>query len=496
MSVYDLILKLLMQDGGAGESASVPILLFIMFFSGLSRMFLFRKVGKKPWLAWIPFVNNYNLYDAAWDGRVYFIVAALTAVNTVLGRSVGIQAARFRLRLFILTFLYYFAMSVIMKLKLARSFSRSIAFAFGLVFMEDLFYLILGLDKSVYQGQTLRAYNPKDLEENLGRTRVRRKKRQYLIDVTKRNSVLALLMSVLVLFFTFYAVAGGLIQNPNEISPERGEYLYRLFTVNSNTLSALGASFLIPFAVEGIRNKRFIVPKWVAMFQYSGAICTTLTMLFAAFLILPAKGFTIAFTGMNFWLHVVCPIMALILVFLTESRYHLTMEDALIALIPFFLYAEVYIFNVVLLGETGGGWRDIYRLATYLPASVSAPMMFMLAFGIALLIRHFFNKINSRRRDHMAAIWAADMDPVEIKIELFGLGRNRGLHCDAHEMILPMEIFEDIRETHDIPMDDLVRSYSHGIHDGLKDKSTLQKRRSRWFSHLIGTPKNEQKTAE
>ena len=97
--------------------------------------------------------------------------------------------------------------------------------------------------------------------------------------------------------------------------------------VNSNVFSALGAIMMIPYAVEGIRRKHFTYPKWIQVIQYSGAICTTLTMIFVIFLIFPVAGSFVAFGGIYVWLHLVCPIMSLILLFSVDSNIEITKKD-------------------------------------------------------------------------------------------------------------------------------------------------------------------------
>jgi len=225
------------------------------------------------------------------------------------------------------------------------------------------------------------------------------------------------------------------------------------------------------------------------MFQYSGAICTTLTMVFAIAFIWPTRGAKLAFTGMNFWLHVLCPIMALVLLFSTESRYHFTVEDSLKALIPFYIYAAVYITNVVLIGEDMGGWRDIYYLTKFLPAEFTGPMMFMLGFGIASLMRYIYNRLNERRKEKMAEIWKKeDMDPIEANIEVYGIGRYIGLTNRESVITLPMPVFEDITEAVDVPMENLIQICGKGISEGLKESDEKKKRHTYWFNLMVGTP--------
>ncbi len=68
------------------------------------------------------------------------------------------------------------------------------------------------------------------------------------------------------------------------------ESLFHYFTVLSNIFSAVGAAFMIPYAVEGIRRKRFVLPRWVVLFQYCGALGVFITLTSAVMFILPVSG--------------------------------------------------------------------------------------------------------------------------------------------------------------------------------------------------------------
>ena len=77
------------------------------------------------------------------------------------------------------------------------------------------------------------------------------KHKKYLIALEETHSVIALITGILILFITL-----GAIFYMIEITTEEENSLH-YFTVLSNLLSACGATFMVPFAVEGIRKKRF-----------------------------------------------------------------------------------------------------------------------------------------------------------------------------------------------------------------------------------------------
>ena len=85
-----------------------------------------------------------------------------------------------------------------------------------------------------------------------------KKSRQYLIDIQKWRSLAALAACVVTLVFSVIAINKGMVEYV-----QRGtsvSNLFRFFTTLSNMMTALAASFITPFAVNGIRKKRFVMP--------------------------------------------------------------------------------------------------------------------------------------------------------------------------------------------------------------------------------------------
>ena len=444
---------------------------------------VFARAGKVPWHSLIPGLYHYDLYDLCWNGKAGLLAAFVRLVGCLCAPYGNtFHRPRWMLRIYVFAVLAHFVLSGLMKLKLSRSFGKQLSFTFGLIFANEICMFLLGMRPAEYLGRTL--YRPRRKREKSEA----QKNRDYIIQLYQRRSLTALAASVLVVVFTFRAVAGGLIQNPNAVTPERGERLYRLFTVNSNTLAANGASFMVPYAIAGVRKMRLSFPRWVILLQYSGTICTTLTMIFALTLIWPMLG-AIAVTGMNFWLHIICPLLSLVLLFSVETdNLKIKVSDSLLCLLPFYLYALVYIANVMLVGEAGGGWRDIYRLITYFPAVVTAPLMFLLGFGISSLLRVIYNKLSDMRHKRLLLQWADNVDPVEVKVGVFGIGRTTGLHSEPYNITLPLDMLRAISEKYDMPIKDLDKAYITGVEGGVNDREEILEDRTEWISSLAGIP--------
>lgn len=294
------------------------------------------------------------------------------------------------------------------------------------------------------------------------------KARQYLIDLQRWRSAVALiacsatfLLSVVTITaaLIYYIRMGWLISD-----------YFRYFTTISNILTALVAAFIIPFAVNGLRRKRFVYPKWLFLLHYTGVICTTMTFVFAMVFILPWDP-AFAVGGGSLYLHVICPIAILIAFELVESGCRLTKRDTLFCLIPFFAYSLVYCFMVVVLGREKGGWEDLYMLNTFVPFYVSMPAAYLLAYGIATVIRVVSNRLGQRRQARMLALWSKDLDPIEVNIEVFGLGRYNGLMSDKSELSVPYDILEPLAERYAMEPDALLRVYMKGLLDAVTENS-------------------------
>ncbi len=294
-------------------------------------------------------------------------------------------------------------------------------------------------------------------------------RKHYMIGLYKTRSIIALIACLTALFCSMYGIIFGLILYAKDgVAPAE---LFRYFTVDINFVTALGAGMLAPFAVEGIRKKRFSCPRWAARIYYIGTSCISLVMFFVLFVISwtdPAM----AFGGANFFLHVICPIMIVLSFFFIESNYRYTLKDALLCMIPVLIYGVVYFVEVALIGEENGGWPDYYSFTVYAPVAVSAVAMLTIMFGMAYLIGRIANRISKYRLDRLEkGLWDQDVSPVEIKIELFGLGRYLGRHEDTCNATLPLDIIELIANKYGLDKEELLRAYLKGLMDGFRMKT-------------------------
>lgn len=292
-----------------------------------------------------------------------------------------------------------------------------------------------------------------------------RSRKQYIINLNSRRSIIALVVAILVSFATFVAI----IRNTLDYSEIEVSFQY--FTILSNMLSATGALFMIPYAVEGIRKKRFNMPKWVGLFQYAGAVSVLITMFCAATIIAPTKGAWYAYDEAGIWLHLIVPILAIILFLSVESGHVLTKKDMIKAQIPFWIYGAIYTVMVVIIGEENGGWEDFYMATSILPFWIAALILFAIGFGASLILMRIHNRRVMVQLKQLLSQWPDDVTPIELRIEAFGLGRYMGEKLDKNEIIIPMDIIEVMSEKGDVSVEELVKAYTKGAMDAQAEQA-------------------------
>lgn len=295
---------------------------------------------------------------------------------------------------------------------------------------------------------------------------VHESRKEYIINLNTVRSRRALISAIIVSVCTFVAVVN------NALDPTYTESSFHYFTTISNLISAAGAMFMIPYAVEGIRRKRFTMPRWISLFQYAGAVSVFITMFCALTIISYTLGPVFAFTEDNFWLHLVNPVLAIILFLLVETDQKLTKRDTVLSLIPYWIYVIIYIIMVVYIGEERGGWEDIYNATSTVPLWIVFNLLILIGFAASIILRKLHNLIVDRSLKDLTSRWEG-YSSVELRIEAYGLGRKLSRRLDKNEIVVPIDIFRMMAQKCDVSIEDLTRAYIKGVEDGMNKGSAL-----------------------
>ncbi|MBO4819067.1 MAG: hypothetical protein J5528_02905 [Firmicutes bacterium] len=292
---------------------------------------------------------------------------------------------------------------------------------------------------------------------------------QFIIELQEWRSIMALIACCITLACTSVCVIWAVVRHM-----EGGEgpmHAFRYFTTLSNSLTFFAAGFIFPYAINGIRMKRLIYPRWLSLVHYSGTVCTTLTFVFAMVFILPYNK-EMALGGSNFFLHLICPIAVLISFMMVESSYEYRKKDTLICLIPLMMYSILYTTKVVVIGEVNGGWPDMYMLNTFLPFYLSFPAVWLLALAISFGINRFSSFLFKKRQNDMLFSLNRYIDPVELKLEVYELGRLYGTCDDENDLSIPYDLLKQLagHYTEGTTLDELFRMYTAGLLAGVNEK--------------------------
>lgn len=289
-------------------------------------------------------------------------------------------------------------------------------------------------------------------------------KKKYLIALEETHSIVALAAGILI-----FACALSSIFVLIDAHNSAHEHPTHYFTVWSNILSAVASAFMIPYAVEGIKKKRFILPRWIVLLQYAGANCLAITMVSALTIILPTQGVK-AVSGTNFWLHIITPALTIVLFQCVETGIRFKRSESLLTLIPYWVYMAVYFFAVIVLGESNGGWSDFYKTQKFWPIWISIILMATIGIVVSSVLFAVHNK-QAKRNWKYIENWSKNLEPTQLLIEAFGLGRYMGEKHTDGELAIPLDIFQNISGQYGIPVEKLAKAYIKGALDAIGERS-------------------------
>ena len=178
-------------------------------------------------------------------------------------------------------------------------------------------------------------------------------------NVRIRNAV-ALLMNVALAVLVFISImwffgeVGSKAGVGNMGTGRTGCFVF--FTNDSNILAALCGLVLIPFNVKAIISGRDEIPQWALLLKFVGTVAVTLTMMVVVLFLGPTQGYGIMFAGVALYLHLICPLLAIISFCFLERGISLSKKQMLWGIVPTLIYGTVYLIMVVFTEK----WPDFY----------------------------------------------------------------------------------------------------------------------------------------
>ena len=294
------------------------------------------------------------------------------------------------------------------------------------------------------------------------------RRREIITYMIRRRSIVALICGIFTLLLGFYGIIAGINKTIAELNKD-AFYSFIYYTMLVNTMAALSVSFIIPYAIDGIKKERFTLPGWISMMQYlaTSSICIMLVFVFA---FMSWASPDDAFGGSNIVTHVFCPTLILIAFFQIENGYRYRFKDMLMGGIPYYAYIVIYFIEVVIIGEENGGWPDIYHITDYLNPLIAVPLLLLFGFGISALVAATSNMISKRREAKLFCYWDKDADPVDVLIEAYALGIMTGKNSVDADIRIPIDVLSLLAKRYGLNVEDLIKPFIKGFQIGLKEK--------------------------
>ena len=265
-----------------------------------------------------------------------------------------------------------------------------------------------------------------------------------VLQISRKRCLSALISAAVVAVCVCIGVTMNLTTLYDENFDHMGLRTFCMFTVNSNILCGLGMMMALPYTIDGLRTKNFHMPNWSVDLLFAGVTSVGLTFIISLFVLAPVKGFVLIFTGSRFFLHGLCPILAIIAFCFFIESHIISWWEALIAAIPVLLYAMVYYFMVEILGPDNGGWDDFYGFLTRIPQWISLISFMPLTLGIAAILRLLHNRNCRAVRKRTAALFLREFagkdvrEQVVLMADRHALGRKRG------SIVIPLWLLEPV----------------------------------------------------
>lgn len=269
------------------------------------------------------------------------------------------------------------------------------------------------------------------------------RKKLDALQVNKLRCILSIVFCSLICVFVFLGVCEQLVVAPKDTFPEVGWKAYHLFTILSNLLMAVSAAMCIPYAVDGLRNHNYHLPRWYVDLMYVGTTGVTVTFVVALTVLSPAVSFyKMMLWSNNLHLHTISPILSIVLFFYINSDHKIDFKKTFLAMAPATAYAIVYIIMVFVIGQEAGGWRDHYEIGTvldYVSLPVATLIFLVVCFILATVLRTFHNLIHRDRKADLEEFYKTSetFDHPDIEAAVRALARENKTRDKGGELTLP-----------------------------------------------------------
>lgn len=173
------------------------------------------------------------------------------------------------------------------------------------------------------------------------------------------RSLLSVSCNVLIIILVTVSILGFFTVGGQGNMTVAGTRCFIYFTIDSNILAAVMCLLMVPCNIRTLKDGGEL-PRWVLVCKFIGTSAVTLTLLVVLLYLGPTMGYRAMFAGKNLYLHLICPLLAIVSYVFFEHNGGGKKRSSLPGVIPTFIYANVYLVMVIVVGKENGGWADFY----------------------------------------------------------------------------------------------------------------------------------------
>ena len=152
----------------------------------------------------------------------------------------------------------------------------------------------------------------------------------------------------LIIFLITLIIVLSLFREDGKWTTAKSRIVFRYFTIQSNVFCAFSSLLLCIFPASRI----------VWILKYIGTAAVSVTLLTVLVFLGPKMGYKLLLTGIDFFMHLLTPLLAIISFSFLERR-GMSFCISLTGMLPVILYGFLYLYKILLAPE-GKKWDDFY----------------------------------------------------------------------------------------------------------------------------------------
>ena len=210
----------------------------------------------------------------------------------------------------------------------------------------------------------------------------------------KYNIIFSIVCNLVIVVLTVISVASFFISGGKGNMEVTGAVCFRYFTIDSNIFLALSSIAVIVSEVKSLKNRSYTLGGFATTVKYIGTVAISVTFFTVIFFLGPVSGYLLMIEGVNLFMHIINPVLAVASFLLFEIGHIIPTKFAIFGVLPTFIYGCVYLYNV-LISEI---WPDFYNFNMGGKWYISVIAMLLGTYLIALCWQFIHKKASKASR--------------------------------------------------------------------------------------------------